>query len=140
MSEIRANTISDAAGTGPVTLTGQSAAKAYFCYDHAGATIDESINVSSIVDLTTGRFDVSFTNSMITSTYGAVTASFVDYNTSRGSVILGVRVSDVGSPNAQLYKTTSAINFDSIYSSNSTSDASAVDLDAASATIHGDLA
>ncbi len=38
MSEIRATTISDAAGTGPITLTKQSAAKAWVSYNNNTAT------------------------------------------------------------------------------------------------------
>jgi len=36
MSEIRATTISNAAGTGPITLTGQSAAKAWVNFNGTG--------------------------------------------------------------------------------------------------------
>ena len=68
MSEIRANTISAANGTGPVTLTKQSAAKVWAHFDFGG-TIDESFNVSSLTDNTTGRSSLNFTSSMNSSTY-----------------------------------------------------------------------
>ena len=62
MSEIRATTISDAAGTGPITLTGQSAAKAWMT--HGSTTvIKDSLNVSSLTDSGTGKTAVNFTNS-----------------------------------------------------------------------------
>ncbi len=65
MSEIRATTISDAAGTGPVTLTKQSAAKAWAKYD-GSSVIAGSFGVSSTVDeSTTGRTDVNLTNAMV---------------------------------------------------------------------------
>ena len=65
MSEIRANTISDAAGTGPVTLTGQSAAKAYACFNGTSTPFFHvSFNCSSLTDLGTGEYNVNFTNSM----------------------------------------------------------------------------
>jgi hypothetical protein len=66
MSEIRANTISDAAGTGPITLTKQSAAKVFcqFDGDAATPTPNESLNVSSITDNGTGDYTLTFSNAM----------------------------------------------------------------------------
>ena len=70
MSEIRANTISDAAGTGPVTLTGQYAAKAWVNFNGTGTVaIRESGNVSSITDNTTGDYAVNFTTAMPDASY-----------------------------------------------------------------------
>ena len=64
MSEIRATTISDAAGTGPITLTKQSAAKVFCNLDGTGTVaIRKSLNVSSIADDGTGLYDVNFVNS-----------------------------------------------------------------------------
>ena len=63
MSEIRATTISNAAGTGPVTLTGQSAAKAWVNFNGTGtAAIQQSMNISSLTDLGTGVYSVSYSN------------------------------------------------------------------------------
>lgn len=72
MSEIRATTISDAAGTGPITLTGQSAAKAWVNYNATGTVaIRDSVNVSSLTDISTGVIDTNFTTAMSASdTYG----------------------------------------------------------------------
>ena len=64
MSEIRATTISDAAGTGPITLTGQSAAKAWARYDGFTPALNESFNVSSLTDDATGDQTLTFVNSM----------------------------------------------------------------------------
>jgi hypothetical protein len=65
MSEIRATTISDAAGTGPATLTGQYAAKAWVNFDGTGTVaIRESGNVSSITDTGSGAYTVTFSNSI----------------------------------------------------------------------------
>ena len=65
MSDIRANTISDAAGTGPISLTGQSAAKVFIRYDSTGGnTINISFNVSSVTDNGTGHQTTNFTNAM----------------------------------------------------------------------------
>ena len=63
MSEIRATTISDAAGTGPITLTKQSAAKAWVNLNGEGTiAIRNSLNTSSIIDLNTGNYAQAFTS------------------------------------------------------------------------------
>jgi len=64
LSEIRATTISDAAGTGPITLTGQSAAKAYMLFDGSTNTIEKSFNIASLTDNGTGQHDGNFTSNM----------------------------------------------------------------------------
>ena len=71
MSEIRANTISAANGTDPVTLTKQSAAKAWVYAQQRTATvgIKGSYNVSSWTDDATGRSTTNLTNSMDNTTY-----------------------------------------------------------------------
>jgi hypothetical protein len=66
LSEIRANTISDAAGTGPVTLTGQSAAKASYNYNQVSNTVAGSFNISSITDVSAGQHDPAFTSAFAT--------------------------------------------------------------------------
>ena len=70
MSEIRANTISDAAGTGPVTLTGQYAAKAWVNFNGTSTVaIRESGNVSSITDRGSGQYTINFSNSLSDANY-----------------------------------------------------------------------
>lgn len=70
MSEIRANTVSDAAGTGPVTLTGQSAAKAWVSVNQQGTmAVLDSQNVASIVDHGTGATEVNFSSAMANANY-----------------------------------------------------------------------
>ena len=65
MSEIRVTTISDTAGTGPVTLTKQSAAKAWFNLKTTTSTVlNDSLNVSNVVDLGTGETQVNLTSAM----------------------------------------------------------------------------
>lgn len=67
MSEIRVTTVSDTAGTGPVTLTKQSAAKVWTSDETLQASnstyTGSSFNVSSITDSATGQCLVNFTNS-----------------------------------------------------------------------------
>lgn len=61
MSELRANTISDAAGTGPVVLTKQKAAVIYN-YMSSSVVALESLNVSSTTDYGVGQHGQNFTN------------------------------------------------------------------------------
>jgi len=69
---IRANTISDAAGTGPVTLTAQSAAKAWVNFNGTGTiAIRDSFNVSSLTDNGTGNYSLQFTSNMSNTNYPA---------------------------------------------------------------------
>ena len=81
MSEIRATTISDLVGTGPVTLTGQSAAKGWYHLDNDysgtdpnsgqtnGVTVQDSLNVASLTDNGTGDFSIAWTNSFDNALY-----------------------------------------------------------------------
>jgi hypothetical protein len=64
MSEIRATTISDLAGTGPATLTKQSAAKAHVLYNQTSPSILNSLNVSSLTDNSAGKGIINFTSAM----------------------------------------------------------------------------
>ena len=74
MSEIRATTISDLAGTGPATLTGQYAAKAWVNFNGTGTVaIRESANVSSITDNSLGVYTVNFANAMTDANYSGGT-------------------------------------------------------------------
>ena len=77
MSEIRATTISDAAGTGPITLTAQSAAKAWCSYNQDTPAVEDSFNISSFTDASTGIGQPNFTNNMNNALF-VVTALGVD--------------------------------------------------------------
>ena len=64
-SVLNVDTVADKAGTGPVALTKQSAAKAYFNVDQtSGAVLDGSFNMSSVTDNSTGDFTITLTNSL----------------------------------------------------------------------------
>ena len=76
MSNIRANTIGDTAGTGPITLTKQSAAKTWVNFNGATSTdpasmtgVRGSFNVSSILDNGTGLYTVNFSQNMANVNY-----------------------------------------------------------------------
>ena len=63
-SVLNVDTIADKAGTGPVALTKQQAAKASCNLDGSGtATIRASSNISSVTDNATGKYTHAFTNS-----------------------------------------------------------------------------
>lgn len=88
MSTLRANTISDAAGTGPVTLTGQRAAKVWSKFNGTGTlTINDSFNVTSVTDGGTGDYDPQYTNNMATADYCSQVNSSINATgtTSRGN-------------------------------------------------------
>ena len=85
MSEIRATTISDLAGTGPATLTGQYAAKAWVNFNGTGTVaIRESANVSSITDNGTGDYTLNYTSALADANYAVVGSSALDNILSRG--------------------------------------------------------
>jgi hypothetical protein len=68
LSEIRATTISDAAGTGPIDLHKQSAAKAHANLS-SSFVIQGSLNIASTVDNGAGDCSVNFTNAMSDTSY-----------------------------------------------------------------------
>ena len=64
-SVLNVDTIADKAGTGPVGLTKQSAAKAWINLDAVSSNaIRDSLNVSSMTDVATGEQRWSFVNNM----------------------------------------------------------------------------
>ena len=68
MSELRADTITASDGTSPVTLTKQSATKVYAGYN-ASTTLEESLNVASLTDVSSGKTYVNFSNNTATAGY-----------------------------------------------------------------------
>ena len=124
MSEIRATTISDAAGTGPIALTKQSAAKAWANINGTPVTRD-SQNVSSVTDNGTGDHTLNFANNMGNALYAStLTTHFgVCYVAQSG-----------GNP---LDYTASTIRINTVNASSLNSKA---DKDSYYGAIHGDLA
>lgn len=68
MSTLKADTIVATDGTSPVTLTKQSAAKAWLNYDGSTNTVEYSFNVTSVTDNSTGNFTVIYVNNMSNNT------------------------------------------------------------------------
>ena len=72
-SVLNVDTIADKAGTGPVALTKQSAAKAW-ANATATATVNDSLNVSAGTDHGAGDYTLTVTNSFTSVNY-AMTAT-----------------------------------------------------------------
>ena len=64
MSNIRAGTISGVNGTDPVTLTKQSAAKAWVNFNQISVSVLQSFNISSVTDTSSGYATHNLSNSM----------------------------------------------------------------------------
>ena len=123
MSEIRATTISDETGNGPIALTKQSAAKAWNNFNGTGTvTIRGSFGVSSIADISTGRYDTNLTNAM-SSTDDAVAGG----HAGQSSALFGAAV-------RYGFQTTSK------YNQYTGDNATISDVEFVFVTIHGDLA
>ena len=82
MSDIRANTISDASGNGPINLKGQSAAKAWVNFNGVNVTAPNdmtgvigSFNVAGVIDESVGVYGVNYTNSFSSGNYAVNTSS-----------------------------------------------------------------
>jgi hypothetical protein len=82
-SVLNVDTIADKAGTGPVALTKQSAAKAWAQIQQTSTqTVHGSFNVSGIVDTNTSRTEVNYTNAMGDANYSALSSGSKDWDDS----------------------------------------------------------
>ena len=128
MSTLKADTIQSTSG-GAATLTKQSAAKAWNHFDGTGTVaIDNSFNVSSLIDSTTGQYASSFTNNMSSTQYP---------NTGHSRHDGGVNAL-FSTSNKDLYPPiTSSCGIDSF---SSDGNQTGTDSDQMSQVIHGDLA
>lgn len=74
-SELRVNTLKDAAGNNSVAMTyvANGSAKAWCFFDGTAGTIAfaDSFNGSSLSDVSTGQYDMNFSSSMSNITYPA---------------------------------------------------------------------
>lgn len=86
MSEIRATTISDETGNGPIALTKQEAAKSW-CYFNTSTTtsIIGSFNVASLTDTGTGNTYVNISNAMNNTTDLSMQVSSNNFQTHNSS-------------------------------------------------------
>jgi hypothetical protein len=103
LSEIRATTISDAAGTGPATLTGQYAAKAWVNFNGSGTVaIRESGNVSSITDNGTGDYTVNFGSAFADANY--CVASILGYTGANSGSDVLIHLNNATAPTSSLVR------------------------------------
>lgn len=75
MSEIKANKLSNEAGTGPTELEGQAAAKSWSRVTGSGTPVlDDSLNCSSVTDNATGKYTLTLASaiSKISATGGCI--------------------------------------------------------------------
>ena len=69
MSTLKADTIQSTGG-GAVTLTKQSAAKAFISFDGTGTvSIDTSFNISTLTDNAAADYSIAYTNNVSTSNH-----------------------------------------------------------------------
>jgi len=125
---LNVDTIADNAGTGPVTLTKQSAAKAYVDKNSIGTTINDSFNISSLDDDGVGDFGINYTNSLASANYAV--SGITDDNTTS---VVTVNMDTTNGTNAS-----GSIDLE-VYYVNSTSNRTNYD-SRSYVVIHGDLA
>ena len=91
-SVLNVDTIADKAGTGPVALTKQSAAKAWVSFQNrsSNSTLD-SFNSSSVTDNGTGDFTVTKSNAFNTINYTHATGSGVISSAGTYTAMTGLR-------------------------------------------------
>ena len=89
-SVLNVDTIADAAGTGPVALTKQSAAKAWVRYNQYSSPvgITDSFDISSVSDDAAGVFTITKTNAMSDANY-PITATAASLYTNDRPFIIG---------------------------------------------------
>ena len=127
-SVLNVDTIADKAGTGPVGLTKQSAAKAFYTGDMntSNTIVNDSLNAASVTDGGTGKFTFAITSAM----------SSVNHTiTSNGGTNFGDQIG-VNTDQAGFNRTTTQVRFSVTRStSDSMHDPSTLD-----AAYFGDLA
>ena len=117
MSSLKVDTVQNRSG-GAVTLTNQSATKAWLHYDQASDVDRDSFNIASVLDDETGNYKPTFTNNMNSIYYSLVACMSKAYGT---ALPYGASVfSDSGSESAP---TTSNYYVRSVHSAGSTYDA-----------------
>jgi len=132
-SVLNVDTLTDAAGTGPVTLTKQSAAKAFVCFNGTGTlAVIGSFNQSSMTDNGAGDYSLTVSNAMNDANYSVQVS-----NTTYASTYAGwASTHRNGSNGAFVAPTTTVTRMNTMRDTNSSSE----DGQRAEIGIHGDLA
>jgi hypothetical protein len=93
-SQLNVDTIADKAGTGPVGLTKQSAAKAWVNFNGTGTiAADDSLNVSSLSDGGTGLYDINVASAFARTNHCSTGSIIGDGSTSNRSYALVASIS-----------------------------------------------
>ena len=85
MSTIKADTLVASDGTSPVTLTKQSAAKAWVNFDQSDNGIDGSLNTASVTDNGVGDITLNFANAFSGDTFAP--SGFAGFAASYGQTV-----------------------------------------------------
>ena len=74
-SELRVNTLKDAAGNNSIatSFVAGGSAKAWINFAGAGTSVNDSLNISSLADNATGKFTVTMSSAMDAVNYAVVT-------------------------------------------------------------------
>ena len=112
MSTLKADTIVAADGSSPVTLTKQSAAKAWVNMNGSGTpAARDSLNLSSITDHASGEYSINMSSAMNNINYSNTTSQSSNTNaTNRAYTFIGMHQSG-GSGTAVVAPTTSVYRF-----------------------------
>ena len=142
-SVLNVDTIADKAGTGPVALTKQQAAKSWASYDAVANSVLGSFNQSSLTDVATGEHAFTFTNAFSSATdRAAFTSVFNSINGSAkdaGADRAGPAACIGGMENFRALSA-SEVYVSSAYQARAESDGAARDYKAIYCTVIGDLA
>jgi hypothetical protein len=146
-SVLNVDTIADKAGTGPVALTKQQAAKHFVNYDAPNQTSDSSFNQSSVTDYAEGEFKSNFSSSFSSASNKVHITSTMNSSNDGGAIVaartLGGTNSGVGTlANNQAIEalSSSGVQFFTTKGSNGSTDGAQVDLSASYVVSMGDLA
>ena len=140
-SVLNVDTIANKAGTGPVALTKQQAAKHWVNYDAVNQTTDGSFNQSSLTDNSEGDYTSTYTNGLSSATDKCImTCSFNtanDGSSGNSGYSRGGSNSDQSGDSPQ---SASSINFNTYYGSNGSSHGALEDHNGSYCMTVGDLA
>lgn len=125
MSTVHCNTIQTSSG-GPVTLTKQSASKAWINIDMINAVTNDSFNSSSITDVSAGLFRDHLSSSLANADYAVTTSAMDPTKTANG----GTNRTADGTPSSASQFVMRASSYSNV----------AADVPSAAGVAHGDLA
>jgi hypothetical protein len=143
-SELRVNTLKDAAGANSVAMeyVAGGSAKAWCNFNGQGTVaFRNSLNCTSLVDNGTGDYEVSYVSNLVDIGY-SMSFSSIATTSSRAGAFIGSKVTALGTPNAvsQGNILTSGHHFQCAYGSDASNHGAATNPDAVCLDINGDLA